>query len=104
MERMGLGLIGCGGIARTAHLTAMAQLVERVVLRATTDADPAAAQAAAASWVPSISPISPRAGPQRYRGEVGRRGERRWAGTRGAGACDHDGGACGAGLTAAATP
>jgi predicted dehydrogenase len=50
MERMGLGLIGCGGIARSAHLPAMAQLADRVVLRATADADPAAAQAAAAPW------------------------------------------------------
>jgi predicted dehydrogenase len=50
MERMGLGLIGCGGIARSAHLPAMAQLVDHVVLRATADADPAAAQAAAAPW------------------------------------------------------
>ena len=50
MERIGLGLIGCGGIARSAHLPAMAQLVDHVVLRATADADPAAAQAAAAPW------------------------------------------------------
>ena len=50
MERMGLGLIGCGGIARSAHLPAMAQLADRVVLRATADAIQAAAEAAAAPW------------------------------------------------------
>lgn len=50
MERIGLGLIGCGGIARSAHLPAMAQLRDHVELRATTDPNPAAAEAAAAPW------------------------------------------------------
>ena len=50
MDRIGLGLIGCGGIARSAHLPAMGQLADRVVLRATADIDPAAAAAAAAPW------------------------------------------------------
>jgi len=50
MARVGLGLIGCGGIARSAHLPAMAQLADRVQLLATADTDPAAAAAAAAPW------------------------------------------------------
>ena len=48
--RIGLGLIGCGGIARSAHLPAMAELADRVVLLATADVDIAAATAAAAGW------------------------------------------------------
>jgi myo-inositol 2-dehydrogenase/D-chiro-inositol 1-dehydrogenase len=55
MDRIGLGLIGCGGIARSAHLPAMAQLADRVVLRATADVDAAAASAAAAPWGASHS-------------------------------------------------
>ncbi len=43
MERIGLGLIGCGGIARSAHLPAMGQLADRVVLLATADTAIAAA-------------------------------------------------------------
>ncbi len=50
MDRLGLGLIGCGGIARSAHLPAMAQLADRVVLRATADVDASSAEAAAAPW------------------------------------------------------
>lgn len=50
MERIGLGLIGCGGIARSAHLPAMAQLVDHVVLLATADPDAAAASRAAEPW------------------------------------------------------
>ena len=50
MEKIGVGLIGCGGIARSAHLPAMACLADRVVLRAAADVDAAAAQAAAAPW------------------------------------------------------
>lgn len=49
-SRIGLGLIGCGGIARSAHLPAIATLADRVVLRATADIDPAAARAAAEPW------------------------------------------------------
>ena len=48
--RLGLGLIGCGGIARSAHLPAMAALVDQVALRATADPDLVAAQAAAEPW------------------------------------------------------
>jgi len=47
---IGLGLIGCGGIARSAHLPAIATLADRVRLLATADTDPAAASAAAAPW------------------------------------------------------
>ena len=50
MERIGLGLIGCGGIARSAHLPAMTALAETVVLRATADPDIEAARQAAAAW------------------------------------------------------
>ncbi len=50
MEKIGLGLIGCGGIARSAHLPAMAALGERVVLRACADVDLQAARMAAAGW------------------------------------------------------
>ncbi len=49
-ERIGLGLIGCGGIARSAHLPAMAALADRVVLRATADPDVGVARQAAAAW------------------------------------------------------
>jgi predicted dehydrogenase len=49
-ERIGLGLIGCGGIARTAHLPAIAQLADHVALLATADTDLAAASAAASGW------------------------------------------------------
>ena len=55
MARIGIGLIGCGGIARSAHLPALAQLADRVVLRATADVDAAAAQAAAEPWGASHS-------------------------------------------------
>ena len=50
MDRIGIGLIGCGGIARSAHLPALAALSERVELRATADIDAAAAKLAAAPW------------------------------------------------------
>jgi predicted dehydrogenase len=50
MKAIGLGLIGCGGIARSAHLPAIAQLADRVVLRATADIDAGAAASAAAPW------------------------------------------------------
>ncbi len=50
MDRIGLGLIGCGGIARSAHLPAMAKLADDVVLLATADIDAAAAEAAAKPW------------------------------------------------------
>ena len=50
MDRMGIGLIGCGGIARSAHLPAIAALCEHVELRATADVDAEAAAAAAAPW------------------------------------------------------
>src|SRR4051812_21858533 len=50
MDRIGLGLIGCGGIARSAHLPAMAALQSRVALRAAADPDANAARAAAAPW------------------------------------------------------
>jgi predicted dehydrogenase len=50
MDRLGLGLIGCGGIARSAHLPAMATLADRVHLRAAADIDAQAAAQAAAPW------------------------------------------------------
>jgi predicted dehydrogenase len=50
MDRIGLGLIGCGGIARSAHLPAMATLANRVQLRAAADLDAHAAEQAAAPW------------------------------------------------------
>lgn len=50
MEKLGLGLIGCGGIARSAHLPAMATLADQVVLRACADIDAASARAAAEPW------------------------------------------------------
>jgi predicted dehydrogenase len=50
MDRMGLGLIGCGAIARSAHLPAMATLAQCVRLRAAADIDMAAAARAAAPW------------------------------------------------------
>jgi myo-inositol 2-dehydrogenase/D-chiro-inositol 1-dehydrogenase len=50
VRKIGLGLIGCGGIARSAHLPAMAQLADSVTLLAAADTDQAAAQAAAAPW------------------------------------------------------
>ena len=50
MARLGLGLIGCGGIARSAHLPAMAALASRVVLRAAADPDLDAARRAAEPW------------------------------------------------------
>jgi myo-inositol 2-dehydrogenase/D-chiro-inositol 1-dehydrogenase len=49
-ERVKLGLIGCGSIARSAHLPAMASLVDRVELVATADVDAGAAEAAAKPW------------------------------------------------------
>ncbi len=48
--RVGLGLIGCGGIARSAHLPAMAQLADHVELLATADPNADAAAAAASGW------------------------------------------------------
>ncbi len=45
-----VGLIGCGSIARQAHLRAMDVLRDRVRLVATADIDEAAARAAAAPW------------------------------------------------------
>ncbi len=50
MVRLALGLIGCGNIARSAHLPAMARLADRVRLVATADTSLAAAEAAAAPW------------------------------------------------------
>jgi predicted dehydrogenase len=50
MDRLGLGLIGCGAIARSAHLPAMATLAGRVSLRAAADIDAQAATQAAAPW------------------------------------------------------
>jgi myo-inositol 2-dehydrogenase/D-chiro-inositol 1-dehydrogenase len=50
MTPLALGLIGCGNIARSAHLPAMARLADRVRLVAAADANLAAAQAAAAPW------------------------------------------------------
>ena len=47
---IGLGLIGCGGIARSAHLPAMAKLADQVTLLATADIDAGAAEAAARPW------------------------------------------------------
>ena len=55
LAKIGVGLIGCGGIARSAHLPAMAQLADQVELRATADIDAAAAEAAAAPWGASHS-------------------------------------------------
>ena len=45
-----LGLIGCGSIARSAHLPAMRALRDRVTLVAAADLDRQAAEAAAAPW------------------------------------------------------
>jgi len=50
MEPIHLGLIGCGSIARSAHLPAMMRLRDRVKLVATADVDEKAAQAAAQPW------------------------------------------------------
>ena len=50
MARLGLGLIGCGGIARSAHLPAMAALSSRIQLRAAADPDLEAARRAAEPW------------------------------------------------------
>jgi predicted dehydrogenase len=50
MSPIRLGLIGCGNIARTAHLPAMRHLAPRVVLLAAADTDAAAAEAAARPW------------------------------------------------------
>ena len=45
-----IGLIGCGSIARSAHLPAMRSLRDRVTLVAAADLNPEAAQAAASPW------------------------------------------------------
>ena len=45
-----VGLIGCGSIARSAHLPAMRVLRDRVALVATADLNEQAARAAAAPW------------------------------------------------------
>ena len=45
-----IGLIGCGSIARGAHLPAMDALRDRVALVAAADLNREAAQAAASSW------------------------------------------------------
>ncbi len=50
MARIRIGLIGCGGIAQSAHLPAMRHLRDRVALVAAADVDEAAARAAAAPW------------------------------------------------------
>jgi myo-inositol 2-dehydrogenase/D-chiro-inositol 1-dehydrogenase len=50
MEPLALGLIGCGNIARSAHLPAMARLADRVRLVAAADTNLAAAETAAAPW------------------------------------------------------
>jgi predicted dehydrogenase len=50
MQPLRLGLIGCGGIARSAHLPAIASLPGLVRLVATADVDLQAAQAAAAPF------------------------------------------------------
>ena len=50
MQALSFGLIGCGNIARSAHLPAIARLADRVRLVATADANDAAAQVAAEPW------------------------------------------------------
>ncbi|HLJ58811.1 MAG TPA: Gfo/Idh/MocA family oxidoreductase [bacterium] len=50
MARIRIGLIGCGGIARSAHLPAMQHLREQVTLVAAADVNVEAARAAAAPW------------------------------------------------------
>ena len=50
MQPVRVGLIGCGSIARSAHLPAMHQLRSRMVLVAAADLHEEAARAAAAPW------------------------------------------------------
>jgi predicted dehydrogenase len=50
MTPLALGLIGCGNIARCAHLPAMPGLADRVRLVAVVAVDEAAARAAATTW------------------------------------------------------
>lgn len=50
MQPLRMGLIGCGSIARAAHLPAMRSLSDRVRLVATADVDESAARSAAAPW------------------------------------------------------
>ena len=50
MQPVRVGLIGCGSIARAAHLPAMSALSERVTLVATADISEPAARTAAAPW------------------------------------------------------
>jgi len=50
MERLRVGLIGCGSIGTRAHLPAIAYLRDRVTLVATADLSEAAARDAAAPW------------------------------------------------------
>ncbi|HKV46079.1 MAG TPA: Gfo/Idh/MocA family oxidoreductase [bacterium] len=54
MPPLRVGLIGCGSIARSAHLPAMYTLNDRVRLVATADLNEAAAQAAAAPWAAAV--------------------------------------------------
>lgn len=49
-----VGLIGCGGIARAAHLPVMRHLSDRVRFVAAADVNEAAAQAAAAPWEAAV--------------------------------------------------
>ncbi|HXX40304.1 MAG TPA: Gfo/Idh/MocA family oxidoreductase [bacterium] len=50
MARIRIGIIGCGGIARSAHLPAMSRLRDQVTLVAAADPNEQAASAAAAPW------------------------------------------------------
>jgi len=50
MQPIRVALVGCGAIARSAHLPAMAHLGDRVRLVATADLDEEAARAAAGPW------------------------------------------------------
>jgi predicted dehydrogenase len=50
VARIRIGLIGCGGIAQSAHLPAMRQLRDRLTLVAAADVNADAARAAAAPW------------------------------------------------------
>jgi myo-inositol 2-dehydrogenase/D-chiro-inositol 1-dehydrogenase len=54
MIPVSIGLIGCGNIARSAHLPAMARLADRVRLVAAADVNVQAAAAAAAPWSAAV--------------------------------------------------